>query len=240
MYFFFILSPEGKTFTAAHMNAYLWLIIRVRYVMISMSCTHPVSWMCINRSTKCCQYVDRFITGRCFFSHSQCVYLWKEHLSSLLSQPVPELIGHQVDTKLQFIKNKWRRLYSISVRVLFISVIVFSLSCVHRMYRILISVNLSPWVDLICSALSGSGCWCILAALAQPLALLDRVTSSLLLLGDCNDHIKCCPECKQRMQRWLDEIPQLSKPDLALLTHGDLRYVFYRDKLTGPLFVRYI
>ncbi len=141
-----------------------------------MSCTHPVSWMCINRSTKCCQYVDRFITNSCFF-HIPSVCTCEEHLGSLLSQPVPEWIGHQVDTKLQFIKNKWSRLYSISVRVLFISVIVFSLSCVHSMYRILISMNLSPWVDLICSALSGSGCWCILAALAQPLALLDRVTS---------------------------------------------------------------
>lgn len=177
-------------------------------------------------------------TSRCFF-HIPSVYLWKEHLCGL-SQPVPELIGHQEDTKLQFIKNKWRRLYSISVRVLFISVIVFSLSCVHSMYHVLISVNLSPRVDLICSVLSGSGCWCILAALAQPLALLDRVTSSLLLLGGCNDHIKCCPECKQRMRRWLDEIPLLSKPDLASLIHGDLHYVFYRDKLTGPLFVRYI
>lgn len=175
-----------------------------------------------------------------FFSHSQCVCLWKEHLSSLLSQPVPELIGHQVDTKLQFIKNKWRCLYSISVRVLFISVIVFSLSCVHSMYRILISVNLSPRVDLICSALSGSGCWCILAALAQPLALLDRVTSSLLLLRNCNDHIKCCPVCKQRMLWWLDESPRLSKLDLASLIHGDLHNTFYRDKLTGPLFVRCI
>ncbi len=39
------------------------------------------------------------------FFHIPSVYLWKEHLCSLLSQPVPELIGHQVDTKLQFIKN---------------------------------------------------------------------------------------------------------------------------------------
>lgn len=205
-----------------------------------ISCTHPVSWMCINKSKSVASIWTDLSQTDVFFSHSQCVYLWKEHLSSLLSQPVPEWIGHQVDTKLQFIKNKWSRLYSISVCVLFISVIVFSLSCVHSMHRILISMNLSPRVDLICSALSGSGCWCILAALAQPLALLDRATISLLLLGDCNDHIKCCPECKQRMRRWLDEIPQLSKPDLILLTHGDLCYIFNIDKLTGPLFVRYI
>lgn len=101
------------------------------------------------------------------------MYLWKEHLSSLLSHPVCELIDHQVDTKLQFIKKKWRCLYLICVRVLFISVIAFSLSCVHSVYRVLISMNLSSRVDLICSALSGSGCWCILAALAQALAGLD-------------------------------------------------------------------